>query len=188
MKVVLKNVVLRFADIFEPKEFERGDGKPRYNASFLVEPGSENDKAVMAAIHEGLKDKFKDKADAKFKTFWGQKQQCCYRDGNTLDYAGCEDMMFLSSSRGADAVAKKGKPAIVDRAKEPLGKDSGKPFPGCTVNAIVDIWIQTEGYPGIRADLRTVQYVADGEPFGNDGNDIDELPDLAEDILDDDLV
>ena len=49
MKLKLTNVRLAFPDLFEAKEFEAGDGKPRYSATFLVEPGSENDKAIRKA-------------------------------------------------------------------------------------------------------------------------------------------
>jgi hypothetical protein len=49
-QVKLSNVRLSYNDLFQAKEFKAGDGKPRYSATFLVEPGSEADKAIRAAI------------------------------------------------------------------------------------------------------------------------------------------
>lgn len=191
MKVVLQNVVLRFADIFNAVEFKKGDGKPRFSASFLIEKGSENDRLINAAITEVMTEAWKDKAPAKIKMFMGQKQQCFYRDGDTLDYDGCGGKMFVAAHRnkfdkkgGLNAV-----PKIVDRAKQPLTVESGKPYPGCTVNAIIDIWPQVDENPGIRATLNVVQFVADGEPFAGNTPSTDDLPDLDNDIDDaDDLV
>lgn len=49
-KIKLAGVRLSFPDLFKAVEFKTGDGKPRFNASFLVDPGSENDKKIKAAI------------------------------------------------------------------------------------------------------------------------------------------
>ncbi len=88
MKVVLKNVVLRFADLFEPREFKAGDDRPRYSAAFLVEHGSDNDKAVKDAITETMKEAWQDKAAVKTKAFMSQNGQCCYQDGSSKEYDG----------------------------------------------------------------------------------------------------
>ena len=65
MKLKLKNVRLSFPDLFEAKDFEAGDGKARYSASFLVEPGSDNDKAIEAALVEATNGKFGEKDGPK---------------------------------------------------------------------------------------------------------------------------
>lgn len=185
MQVVLKNVTLRFADIFEAKEFKAGDGKARYSASFLVERDSANDKVVRAAIDSVMAEKWKDKAAVKTKAFMSQNQQTCYRDGDSLEYDGCEGKMFLAAHRQAKSA---GAPKIVDRAKQDLTAADGKPYPGCIVNAVVDIWAQDGENPGIRATLTAVQFVEDGEPFQGSRATADALPDLAEDLTEDDLV
>ena len=48
MKVKLSNVRLSFPQLFVAKEFKPGDGKPRFDATFLIVPGSANDKAMTA--------------------------------------------------------------------------------------------------------------------------------------------
>ena len=182
MKVVIKNVVLRFSDIFEAKEFKSGDGRPRFSASFLVEPGSENDKTIRAAIDAVMVETWKDKAAAKTKAFMSQNGQSCYRDGNNMEYDGCAGNMFLAAHRQANS----GAPKVVDRSRDvDLSAASGKPYPGCTVNAVIDIWAQTGENPGIRATLNAVQFVQHGEPFTGSVATADDLPDLAEDISDD---
>ena len=183
-KVVLKNVVLRFSDIFEAKEFKAGDGRPRFSASFLIAKDSENEKAIHAAVKEVMTEAWKDKAPAKIKAFSSQRGQCCYTDGDNLEYDGCAGNVFLAAHRQA----KSGAPKIVDRAKNDLTAESGKPYPGCVVNAVIDIWAQTGENPGIRATLNAVQFVKDGEPFVGSVATAADLPDLAEDLDDDDLV
>ncbi len=184
MKVVIKNVVLRFSDIFEAKEFKAGDGRPRFSASFLIAKDSDNDKAIRAAIDATMQEAWKDKAAVKTKAFMSQRGQCCYTDGDMLEYDGCAGNMFIAAHRQA----KSGNPKIVDRAKQDLAQKDGKPYAGCTVNAVIDIWAQTGENPGIRATLNAVQFVKDGEPFIGSGATADDLPDLAEGLDDDDLV
>lgn len=184
MQVVLKNVVLRFADIWEAKEFKAGDGRPRFSASFLVAKDSDNDKAIRAAIDATMQEAWKDKAPVKTKAFMSQKQQCCYHDGDMMEYDGCAGNMFIAAHRQA----KSGNPKIVDRAKQDLAQKDGKPYAGCVVNAVIDIWAQTGENPGIRATLNAIQFVKDGEPFMGSKASADSLPDLSEDLTEDDLI
>ncbi len=60
-EVKLKSVRLSFNSLFEAREFK---GSRTYNAKFLIQPGSVNHKAVMAAIKEAATEKFGKKADA----------------------------------------------------------------------------------------------------------------------------
>ncbi len=184
MQAVINNVTLRFADIWEAKEFKAGDGRPRFSASFLIEPDSENDKKIIAAIDSVMQDLWKDKSAAKTKAFMSQNQQTCYKDGNNVDYDGCSGKWLLAAHRQA----KSGNPKIVDRSKNDLTAKDGKPYPGCTVNAVIDIWAQAGENPGIRATLNAIQFVKDGEPFMGSKASADALPDLAEDLTEDDLI
>lgn len=184
MKVILQNVRLSFPDLFIAKKFKSREGKPRYSASFLIEKGSENDKLVNDAIKAAAAEEWTDKAEKQLKLLAGQSGKFCYLDGDLKEYDGYEGMMVLSAHRNGDEVP----PAIVDRAKQPLKIESGKPYAGCYVNAIVDIWAQTGDYPGIRAKLNVVQFVADGEPFSRSTPTTDDLPDLSADLDENDLI
>lgn len=170
--VRLKNVRLSFPDLFEAKEFKPGDKKPRYNASFLVEPGSDNDKAIEAAIVAAMKEKFLTKADQKLKDFRGQSNKDCYLDGSTKEYDGYEGMKVLSSHRRASdgPVGVYDKVGTYNEEKKKvvpnvLKADSGKPYAGCYVNAVVEIYAQDGEFPGIRAGLQSVQYEREGDAF-----------------------
>lgn len=161
MKVQLKEVRLSFPDLFEAKPFEAG-GPKRYSATFLIEPGSENDKAVQAAIKEVAKEKWGKKADATLAGIKGNSNKYCYLDGNTKEYEGYQGMLVLSSHRREQD----GRVTVIDRGKTPLTPADGKPYGGCYVNASVDIWAQDGQYSGIRCGLMGVQFVKDGDAFG----------------------
>lgn len=185
--IILQNVRLNFPDLYKARQF-KGEGKARFSASFLIEQGSENDKKVQKTIKAAILEKLGDqkKAGAFFAKYWGQGGKCSYMSGDASEYDGYEGMMVLAAHRNED----KGAPKVVDRQKQPLTAESGKPYGGCYVNAKVDIWIQVDGYPGIRCGLLVVQFVKDGEPFSGsvpNADDMPDLPDLADDI-DDDLI
>lgn len=159
MKVKLKKVRLSFPDLWTATEFKIGDGKPRFNATFLIEPGSDNDKAIRDAIREAAKETFGAKWEAILKSLEGNSNKFAYLDGNLKDYDGYEGMMYL-------ACHTKTKPYICDRDPNVvLAADSGKPYAGCYVNATVDIYAQKGENQGVRASFSGVQFAADGDAF-----------------------
>jgi len=160
MKVQLVGVRLAFPDLFEAKPFEAG-GPKRYNATALIEPGSENDKKIRAAIAEVAKEKWGKKAEANLKAYAGNSNKFCYVDGATKDYDGFEGMWALSSHRREID----GRVTVIGRNKEALTPADGKPYGGCYVNMLVDVWAQEGQYPGMRCGLLGVQFVKDGDAF-----------------------
>lgn len=195
MKVKLSNVRIAFCDsLYEPKEYEAGDGKFRHSATALVEPGSANDKALRAALKEVATEVFKAKGPQNLKLWENNNQKCCYTSGDLKadKYDGFAGMMVLSAHRAA----KQGAPGVFDRTLDPktgklrvLTARDGKPYAGSYVNMTVDIWAQTAPNDGIRATLIGVQFVQDGDAFGagappspDDFDDlgVDEMPDQTE--------
>lgn len=162
----LKDVRLAFPDLFEAKQYQ-GAGPFRYSATFLVVPGSENDKLIRAAIKEAAAEKFGKKADAIVKGIESNSNKFCYIDGNTKDYDGYEGMFYLAAHRKQDS----GRVGVFDRKAGPDGKPApliaadGKPYAGCYVNATVDIYAQDGQNSGIRAGLIGVQFFKDGDSF-----------------------
>lgn len=182
MKVKLTKVRLSFPDLFEAVEFKTGDGKPRYNATFLIEPGSANDKAIRAAIEHEAKETYGAKYAAILKGLENNANKYCYLDGNTKEYDGYADLWFLACHRRAAD----GAPTIIDRDRSPLGANSGKPYGGCYVNAIVDIYAQKGENQGIRASFSGVQFDSDGQAFsGARPASADEFEELAGETADD---
>ena len=75
--VIIRNVRLSFPDLFQAKQYQ-GAGPFNYRATFLVEPKSDNAKAIEAAIVKAASAKWADKATATLKTLEGQSQKYCY--------------------------------------------------------------------------------------------------------------
>lgn len=192
MKVKLANVRLAFPDLFEATQFE-GKGEFRYNATFLIERGSANDRAVQAAIMQEATEKFGKKADAMLQSIKGNANKFCYLNGDLKEYDGYQGMNYLSGHRKL----KDGRPLILGTDIDPsLGPDEngkpqlrrlqpadGKPYAGCYVNASVDIYAQTGQYAGMRCGLLGVQFAADGDSFSGVGkpkaDDFDAIEDGA---------
>jgi hypothetical protein len=175
MKVVLKGVRLAFPDLWEPKRFE-GSDNARYGATFLVEPGSANDKVIREAIRSVAKEAYGNKLEVALKHYEGNSAKFCYLDGNMKEYDGFADMMYLSAHRGE----KQGAPLVMDRNKDTLAANSGKPYAGCYVNGSVDIYVQGGKFPGIRASLLAVQFFKDGDAFAGSRANPDDFEDLSE--------
>lgn len=192
--VQLKDVRLSFPDLFEAKQFE-GQGPFSYRAAFLQSEDQkvylqQADKSwkptTMAKVIEAVAaDAWKTKAGTILKTLEGNPQKCCWYDGNQKSYDGYEDNFVLSASRGQD----KGRPLVMDRDKTPLTERDGKPYAGCYVNATVEIWAQDNKFgKGIRATLRGVQFLRDGDafsagtPVNEDEFDEIEAPETEDDI------
>lgn len=179
MKVVLKDVRIAFCQaLFEPEQYQ-GKGPFRHSASFLVVPGSDNDKAVRAAILAAAKEKWTKpgQAEKKIEALKGNSNKFCYQDGNAKDYDGYQDMMYIGSHRQQ----KDGPPLVIDRNKAPLKAEDGKIYGGCYVNASIDIYAQDGENDGVRCGLIAVQFLRDGDSFGGAAKSKgDEFEDLGE--------
>ena len=165
--IKLKMVRLSFPDLFTPVQYQ-GKGKFRYNASFLIVPGSENDKIVQAAIKEAAVEKFGARADAILESIRGNSNKMCYVKGDLKEYDGYQGMLVLSGHRNQEA----GKPGIYDCTRAgpdgkplPLTVESGKPYAGCYVNASLDIYAQGAPNEGVRCGLSGVFFAKDGDAF-----------------------
>ena len=183
MKVVIKDVRLSFPKLFEATTF-KGTGTPRYEASFLVEPGSAANSAIEAAIKEVAKAKWGAKADAKLKQFRSSKQTCCYVPGEMTGREENEGLMILSGNRKE----KDGPVGKFDRDKTPIHNDNGRIYGGCYVNASVDIWAQDGEFSGIRCTLIAVQFAKDGDAFGgtvakSNGDEFEAMEAVEDDLL-----
>lgn len=178
VKIVLKDSRLAFAQIWEAKAFEPG-AKPKFNATFLFDPKSPNAKLVETAVKEAATEKWGAKANDVLTSIKGIPNKMCFRNGNTKpEYDGYPGNLFVSSSNPV-------RPTIMDRdGKTPLIQADGRPYSGCYVNGIVDIWAQDNKYgKGIQATLLGVQFVRDGDAFSGGGtaseDDFEDLSDGA---------
>ena len=179
-KVRLNNVRLSFPDLFEAVQFD-GAGPFNYKASFLIEPGSANDKLVNAEMVRVANEKWGAKGPATLKAAQANPQKVCYVSGDLKDYDGYAGKMALSASRGQD----KGRPGVYGKDKTPLTVEDGVVYAGCYVNASVEFWAQDNGYgKALRCTLVGVQFAADGDAFSagskSDPDDFENLGDGGE--------
>jgi len=185
MEIIIKNVRLSYPTLFTAKEFKAGDGKPRWSAAFIIEPGSDNDKHIRAAIEAEAKAVWGVKSAAMLKSVTGQSNKYCYTDGNTKANEEYKDMMVLATHRSAKLT----RPMIIDRDKSPLTSEDKKPYGGCYVNAKVEIYCQTGENAGVRASFSVIQFFKDGDAFSASAPSADEFEAFeAEDMDADDLV
>lgn len=154
MQLKLINVRLSFPDLFKPKAVQPGS-EPKYGASFLLY--KERDAAQIDAVRKAMFDVATEKWGTKIPT----SLKKCLHEGTEKSYDGYDaSNMFLSASATV-------KPSCVDRDRSPLNGETGKPYAGCQVNAVVRLWAQDNQFgKRINAQLQGVQFVADGEAFG----------------------
>lgn len=189
--VMLKNVRLSFAALFEPDEQENDDGTIRrtFKANFLI---SKDEDDEFAKANKAKIKKASDEAKAKK---WGndpkswpklRPDKLCFRDGDLEDWDGYADHFYISANS-----PEKRKPSTVTNRKDSNNRwitaeegEKGCPYSGCYVNALIRIWVQDNKHgKRINASLESVQFRADGEAFGAapvDPNDIYDDDDVSE--------
>lgn len=178
MKLKIKGR-LSFPDLFTPRAFKEGD-EPKYKATILVPKGSAHAKEIDDAIVSVAKEKWPKSYEKTLNGIRGNANKFCFQDGDNKDYDGYEGMMAFSANN-------KARPTVVDRDRTPLTQNDGKPYAGCYVVAIVEIFAYETGGNGISANLTGVQFDRDGDAFsagrpaGTD--DFDDLSDGAADDL-----
>ena len=170
-KILLNNVRLSFPSIFQRSVFDGKEGK--YEATFLIPKSDAKLKAQLdAAIDEAIK-----AAGIKVPS-----DKRCLKDGDESDYDGYEGTWSLKAANAK-------RPTVIDRDKSPIVEGDEKLYPGCYVNAVIDLWVQDNKFgKRVNANLYGVQFVKDGEPFGAGPiNVFDDFQDLDGDGDDDDL-
>jgi len=159
----LKNVRLSFPSIYQKATFNGEEGK--FEATFLI---SKSDEATKEMLDKAIADAL---SEAKVKV---PKDKWCLKDGDDSDYDGYEDHWSFKAANSK-------RPTVIDRDKTPLVEEDGKPYAGCYVNAIVDIWVQNNSWgKRVNANLYGIQFLKDGDAFGSGGtadvtDDFDDL-------------
>lgn len=160
-RVMLQGVRLAFPVLDTPEAFQ-GQGDPRYSATLLMEPDSDNHKAVLAALKAAASAKWgENKADAAVKGL-SAAAKTAVGDGDSKDkYDGFAGMIFVQAHARA-----KTPPTLLDGRANVLPRDTGMIYAGCYVNASIEIWAQDNQYgKRLNASLRGVQFVRDGDAF-----------------------
>lgn len=154
---------LAFASIFKKASFEGKEGK--FEATILFpKSDTETYDKIIAAIEQCKKDNKLKVPEAKY----------FIQDGDDKDYDGFEGHWAVKAGNGK-------RPTLLNRDKTPLVEEDGVLYSGCYVNAIVEPWGQNNSYgKRINANLLGLQFVKDGDAFGDGGktaseDDFDEV-------------
>ena len=152
-KIKLQNVRLSFPSLFHKAVFQGAETK--YEATLLLDKEQHKDaiSAIQAEINERIK------VDLKGAKLPADK--ICLKDGDAIDYDGYAGCMSIKAANNK-------RPMVIDRDKTPLTEDDNKLYAGCYVNAVIELWVQNNGFgKRINANLLGVQFFKDGEPFGD---------------------
>jgi co-chaperonin GroES (HSP10) len=152
-KIKLQNVRLSFASLFKKATF--GGEETKFEGTFLIDKDEQAD--TIAEINTAIAAMLKEKK-AKLSP-----DRICLKDGDEIDYDGYAGHMSIKASNAK-------RPIVIDRDKSPLVEDDGKPYSGCYVNAVLELWFQDNTWgKRVNANLLAVQFAKDGEPFGEGG-------------------
>lgn len=173
MRVHLKNVRLTFPNLFEAKQVN-GQGDPKFSASFLIPREHPQMKEVKAALKEAAEQKWGAKAEATLKTLQAGDRIALHDGDAKSAYDGYAGNWFINASN-------KVRPLVIGQNREPLTASEGKPYSGCYVNAIIELWAQDNHFgKRVNASLMGVQFAGDGERLAGGGvaaaDDFEEIP------------
>lgn len=176
MKVVLIHsaadpVRLGFAHIFTKREgMTNADGsksKDKYEATFILQPGGENEKRVQEAIASVCAEKYGETWMEHYKEFADDQKGLRKGDlkqneaGET--YSGFEGRKYVTAKNEA-------RPGVYTLANTPAAAgDEGAPYAGCYVHAEVDVWaLKKQGVKKrVVIDLLGLRKAADGDAFSS---------------------
>ena len=179
--VYLSNVRLSFPSLIEAKSSAEG-GPLKYSADFIM--SAEQMKAFMQAVAVTAQEKWKEHAQAVLNLIQGDRKLRCYGNGNErIDkktfkpYLGYENGFYVSANNDQQPqmIDPNGKP--VDPANTMASQAlARKLYGGCYVNVAVNPWAQDNKHGrAIRAKLIAVQFLRDGEAFGEGSPDVSGL-------------
>ena len=161
MKIKIQNARLSFPSLFRKASFNGVETK--YEATLLL--NKQDHAEVIASIQKAIKEKIT--VDLKGAKLGADK--LCLRDGDDVEYDGYAGHMSLKASN-------KKRPTVIGRDKAPVTEDDNIIYGGCYVNAIITLWAQNNSYgKRVNAQLDGVQFVRDGEPFGDGGISVDQF-------------
>jgi len=158
--VMIKDVRLSFPTLAKAESYN--NGAPRFSASFHIEKGSDNHKAILEAMLACAKDKWGAKGEAELKACMANTQRCCLQPGvvKKLD----DSLMVLSAHNKADRP-----PSLFQGNRDAVRGESEIMqtfYAGCYVNAKITLWAQDNVHgKALRASINGIQFNRHGEPF-----------------------
>lgn len=158
--IQVKDVRLSYPHLFKPWAQNEGQDK-KYSARFLL---ANNTHAAEIKLLQGhlvkmMQEKFKARIPLD-KLFLRNGD-----DTGKPEDAGC---WYISAS---DSI----RPQVINKNRSPLTEEDDVVYGGCFVNALIRPWTQDNKFgKRINANLVAVQFVRDGERFGQARPDVNE--------------
>ncbi len=175
---VKHGVRLAFPALFEPKT-DPDSGRKSFGAAFIISPNHPQLAEIEAAMDAVGASKWHDKWAITKKGLEKQDRMALHDGDIKSKYDGYAGNMFINANSNENTP-----PTVIDRDRAPLSAKSGRPYPGCYVNASVEFWPQKDHPKGgsrINAQLRGVQFVVDGDSFSaGRPADADEFEEVTE--------
>lgn len=161
-KVTLKDVRLTFPQLFEPKQVN-GQGDPKFSGAFLFAKNHPQAAEIKKAITEAATAKWAAKTPEVLKALAAGDKLCLHDGDAKSDYDGYSGNLFINASN-------KIRPLVIDGQRAPLTAADGKPYSGCYVNAILELWAQDNQFgKRVNASLLGVQFLRDGDRLAGGG-------------------
>lgn len=164
---------LSFPSLFRTAKFG-DDDTGKYEATFMLNKVDHADliEKIKGEINRLMKDELKAKIGS---------DKICLKDGDETSRDEYQGHYTIKAST-------KKRPLVIDRNKSPVTEDDNIVYAGCYVNGIVTLWVQNNQFgKRINAQLDGIQFVRDGEPFGEGGIEVDAFDAFGSDDDDDDF-
>ena len=175
-RLVLKNVRLSYAHVWEPKETKKGEEK-KYSASLIIrKTDTKTLNAIKKAIAEA-KGEGKRKQDNKKGVVTANiKLPVRDDDGDRPDDTAYEGCMVSNANATVNHPRKS-----VDRHVQPI-MDRAEVYRGCYANVSGTFYAYNqEGNSGIGCGLGNIQKVGDGDPLSSARSAEDDFDELEDD-------
>ncbi len=157
MKITLNDVRLAFPVLFTPKAAKAGQ-KEKFSAAFIFPATHPAVAQLKEAMRKVAQEKWGDKWEDFYKGLAASDKLAVHDGDIKAQYQGYPGNLYLNASNEL-------RPLVIGPLREPLVAADGKPYSGCYVNAIVEVWAQQHVEHGkrINASLMGVQFLRDGE-------------------------
>jgi hypothetical protein len=156
-RMTIKDVRIAYAQgIFEARAAKPGD-KPKFGAAFLFPKDHPCVKDLSAAVIRAANAKWGAKANEMLAMLKAADRLPIHSGDAKATSAGYAGNLYLNAGNAI-------RPLVLNANNAPLTASDGKPYSGCYVNVIVEIWPQDNQHgKRINASLLGVQFVRDGE-------------------------
>jgi hypothetical protein len=160
MKIKIPSARLSFPSLFNMASFG-GESTGKFEATFILD---KKEHAKQIEEIEGAIAKLQKELKVKLAS-----DKLCLKDGDEMERPEYQGKMTIKAST-------KKRPMVINRDKTPITEDDNVVYAGCYVNAIITLWAQNNSYgKRVNAQLDGVQFVRDGEPFGDGGISVDQF-------------